>query len=149
VPHFIVNIYHNYTIRQRVIAPPPPLSFFGAFMKPFYFFAGAERPQGVRRFLSSAGSGAQPPRFFFANFSSFSLSFFFFSSLSFSPFLARPIFCRLPAAINFFPRAAGTMHREPVFRALVKNFAWDDRDPQSRVASRKGAFELWCHSHFG
>jgi hypothetical protein len=29
-------------------------------------------------------------------------------------------------------------------RALVTNFAWDDRDPDSHVAARKGAVKLWC-----
>jgi hypothetical protein len=59
------------------------------------------------------GVGGAAPEIFVASFFSFPLSFFLFSSFSFASFLAAPIFCRLPAAINFFPRAAGTMHGEP------------------------------------
>ena len=94
---------------------PPSLLFHPRRVHVAIFcFAAAERPQGVRRFLSSAGSGAQPPRIFFCKFLFFSSSFLFFFPLFPLFFFAAPIFCRLPAAINFFPRAAGTMHGEPL-----------------------------------
>jgi hypothetical protein len=40
----------------------------------------------------------------------------------------------------------GALHLRGVcreLRALVTNFAWDDRDPESRVAARPGAVTLW------
>jgi hypothetical protein len=107
VPHFIVNIYHNYTIRQRVIAPPLPFSFFGAFMKPFYFFAGAERPQGVRHFLSSAGSEAQPPRFFLLISLLFLFLFSFFPLFLFLLFLLGLYFAACRRQLIFFPAQPG------------------------------------------
>ena len=89
------------------------LFFLSAFMLPFSFSPPPNDRREFGVFYQARGRG-RSPRDFFANFSSFPLSFFLFSSFSFSSFFAAPIFCRLPAAFNFFPCAAGTMHGEPI-----------------------------------
>ena len=78
--YIFVSLIIQLFISRRLL--PPFFFILGAFMKPFFFFfAAAERPQGVRRFLSSAGSGAQPPRFYFWKFLFFSSFFLFFFPL--------------------------------------------------------------------
>ena len=77
----LYNEYLPLIIQYIIALCYPPLSFLPRRVHvAIFFFAAAERPQGVRRFLSSAGSGAPPPRFFckFLFFSSFFFSFFLF-----------------------------------------------------------------------
>ena len=113
---FIIHIcFLDYTI-IHLTQTSPPLLFHPRRVHEaiFFFFRRRRTTAGSSAFFIKRGvGGAAPENFFFANFSSFPLFFFSFFLFFLSSFLAAPIFCRLPAAINFFPRAAGTMHGEP------------------------------------